>query len=577
MTAPLAPQSIGKYELEQYLGGGMSAVYLANDTLLNRKVVLKILKESNLDVDAAQRFLLEAQIAGKLNHENVIRTHDFGFDQAERPFMVLEYLHGEDLADAFKAGHVGSLEQRARIGMALVSALEYVHSSGVIHRDLKPANIFLADNGGPEPLVKLMDFGIARVENVSLTQPGMAIGTPSYMAPEQIRAEPVTKSVDIYAFGVLLWELFTGERAFAADTLDRIFYLVLSQPLNLDKLRSLGLPEDLITLIGECSSKESARRPADLRAIGEALSRVANPQSKATTSAAPQETPAPTTQIPQHENPPAKSRLPALTIAGALLLVTLATIAGVMFLKSPAPIPKQEPVANSKPQPVLEAAIQTPTGTMMLVPAGPFLFGKNKQSIDLPAFYIDKTEVSNRAYAKFLSESGASEPEGFDRDHPDLPVVNITFAEATAFAKWAQKDLPTAKQWEKAARGADGRTYPWGEDSGAGRANFLFGKPGGLMPVDAFTGGASPFHVLQMLGNVWEWVDDSVTPPIEKVQSVKAMLTPPPTINELWMQARGGSYLSVISPAMTNDFSSLPARIHLPTLGFRCVKAERGN
>ena len=148
MSSPGVPQWIGKYELGEYLGGGMSAVYRARDTLMSRTVAVKVLKETHLDQPAAQRFLLEAQIAGNLNHENVVRTYDFGFDPDGRPFMVLEYLEGENLGDAIKGRRTGSLRHRARIGAELGAALEYIHARDVVHRDLKPANVFLSNETG---------------------------------------------------------------------------------------------------------------------------------------------------------------------------------------------------------------------------------------------------------------------------------------------------------------------------------------------------------------------------------------------------------------------------------------------
>ena len=603
---PPSPQRIGKYEIEQFLGGGMSAVYRARDTLINRKVALKVLKEAYRPEDpTAQRFVLEAQIAGNLNHENVIRTYDFGFDPDGRPYMVLEYLEGEDLAQIIKSGLGGDLANRARIAWELAGALEYIHPRNVIHRDLKPANIFLS--GGPLGTVKLMDFGISRTEAVSITQAGTTMGTPGYMSPEQIHGEPVTKAVDIYAYGVVLWELFTSRRAFAGDTLDRVFYMVLNEPLDIDKLRAAGVPAELALQIGKCAAKEAWKRPHNLQAIRTELQRLISGAQGAALS----DDLGPTMEMPALAktvvSTPAQAAPPAPAPAGKLA-------------QPPAPAPPP-PAPASRPQPeagrklVLGAAgagaalvavlalwfffagegkdsrsggdsssgaattaklaeeIATTTGLMLLVPEVAFQFGRDKQPVKEPAFYIDKTEVTNGAFAAYARATNAALPPGFAADKPELPVVNLTFDQALAFAQWAGKRLPTTRQWEKAARGLDGRAYPWGDLAEPHRANVGAGRDkGSLVAVTLYPDGASPFHALQMVGNAWEWVDETAAPSAEMIARFASQLQPPPTAAERWVEIRGGSYAEPLDPKVLWDKVAMPARYRSPIIGFRCVK-----
>ena len=560
----------------------MSAVYRARDTLMGRTVALKILKDAQLDQATTQRFLLEAQIAGNLNHENVVRTYDFGFDPDGRPYMVLEYLEGENLADAIKGGRTGSLAHRARIGAELAGAIEYVHPRNVVHRDLKPANIFLASAVAAMtgPLVKLMDFGISRVENVSITQAGMTLGTPGYMAPEQIRGEPVTKSVDIYAFGVVLWELFTDERAFAAPALDRVFYMVMHDELSLDKLRAAGVPAELVQQIGKCVSKEAWRRPENLSGIRRELLLLANPGQTSTgledtvTKAMPAVAPAPVAAPAAALAPPPVAANRRWLAVGAGVMAGLGLVLAAVMMISGGSARHEEKKGDTSVT-TLAQRIEMPSGAMLIVPAGSFRFGETKETVELPAFYVDRTEVSNRAFAEFARATGAALPPGFAAAQPDLPVVNVTLDEAGAFATWAGKSLPTSKQWEKAARGLDGRTFPWGEAAEASRANVGKGKSGGLAPVDGFADGASPFQALQMVGNAWEWVDETVAPSPADLAVFGPQLKPPPAANDRWVRIRGGSFIEPLDAKVMSESVVVPARFRNAFVGFRCAKTIR--
>jgi serine/threonine protein kinase len=257
------PTRIGKYELLQFLGGGMSEVYRARDTNLGRTVAFKILTEAGLTDDTAKsRMQEEARVAGGLTHENVIAFYDYG-EEAGRPFLVTEYFAGETLREALRTGRAGDLQRRLVIARKVANALAYVHSKRIIHRDVKPDNIRVDSFGN----IKLMDFGVAKSGDLSLTASGFTVGTPYYMAPEQIRGAKPTHLVDIYAFGIVLFELVTEARPFEAPTPSEIFDLILSQPLDTRPLVRLGVPASLVDLIRAATDKDPAQRPQDFSAV----------------------------------------------------------------------------------------------------------------------------------------------------------------------------------------------------------------------------------------------------------------------------------------------------------------------
>jgi serine/threonine protein kinase len=241
----------------------MSEVYRARDTNLGRTVAFKILTEAGLADDTAKsRMQEEARVAGGLTHESVIAFYDYG-EESGRPFLVMEYFEGETLREALRGGRAGDLRKRLLIARQVANALAYVHSKRIIHRDVKPDNIRIDTSGN----IKLMDFGVAKSGELSLTASGFTVGTPYYMAPEQIRGAKPTHLVDIYAFGVVLFELVTETRPFEAPTPSEIFDLILSRPLDPRPLVRLGVPSSLVDLIRAATDKDPAQRPQDFSAV----------------------------------------------------------------------------------------------------------------------------------------------------------------------------------------------------------------------------------------------------------------------------------------------------------------------
>ena len=257
------PHRVGKYELLECLGGTSAHVYRARDRNLGRTVAFKILSETGLaDHETKARFLAEARLTGSLAHENVIAFYDYG-EENGRPFLVMEYLAGESLRSQIREGRSGDLRAKLLVARQIAGALAYVHSKGIIHRDVKPDNIWVDLSGQ----VKLVDFGIAKSDALSLTGAGFTVGTPYYMAPEQIRGLKPTHLVDLYAFGVLLFELATGVRPFEGQAVDQIFDLILHQPVDPALLQRVGVPASLSDLIQELSDKDPSKRPQNFAAV----------------------------------------------------------------------------------------------------------------------------------------------------------------------------------------------------------------------------------------------------------------------------------------------------------------------
>ena len=248
---------IGKYELVEMIGeGAMGKVYRALDPVLGRHVAIKLMSASIAnDAHLRDRFLREARAAANLQHPNIITIYDFG-ETDGHPFIAMEFVEGTDLAHLIEQREPLSLDSKVSLLIGLLNGLAYAHTKGVVHRDIKPANIRVT----PDGRVKIMDFGIAHLSGSEITHSGAVLGTPDYMAPEQVRGLPVTAATDIFAAGAVLYELLTYEKPFTGETLHAVLFKVVTE--NPRRIRDINpsLPENLQRIVDTALSKEPGQR-----------------------------------------------------------------------------------------------------------------------------------------------------------------------------------------------------------------------------------------------------------------------------------------------------------------------------
>jgi len=260
---------IGKYEILGELGRGtMGEVYRALDPVLHRQVALKTLsvQMTPSDPEARDRFMREARAAAGLNHPNIVTIHDFGQD-GEVLYMAMELLEGTDLRDTIDRDSVRELDDKLAVMDAVLAGLDYAHARGVIHRDIKPANIHL----GPDGQVKIMDFGLARVNTSEMTQDGIVVGTPNYMSPEQALGEKVDGRSDLFSTGAVLYELLTGHKPFEADSTPSVLFQVVHREPPQVKRWNSTVPDPIVAVVDRSLVKDRDRRFASAAEMRDAL------------------------------------------------------------------------------------------------------------------------------------------------------------------------------------------------------------------------------------------------------------------------------------------------------------------
>ncbi len=265
-TTPRPRRQIGKYVVLSRLGrGGMGLVYRARDETLDRDVAVKILTlEGSFDSESRKRFEVEAKAAARLQHPNIVTIYELGEDRGV-PFIAMELLQGIDLDSLLRSGEALLLEERLDVMIQVCRGLAYAHTHGVVHRDIKPSNIRLLDDGS----VKIMDFGIAKLGGMALTQSGMMVGTAHYMSPEQVRGRPLDGRSDVFSVGVILHELLAGSRPFMGENATEVLYKIAHEdPPRLPDAVVAQLP-GVQAIIDRALAKETGGRQAGAAALAD--------------------------------------------------------------------------------------------------------------------------------------------------------------------------------------------------------------------------------------------------------------------------------------------------------------------
>jgi hypothetical protein len=313
---------LGPYRIAGLLGeGGMGAVYRAQDTRLGRNVAIKILTNVTLsDRERLIRFEQEARATGMLNHPNLLTIYDIGHAQGT-PYLVSELLEGETLRDRLNKGPMPP-RKAIEVALGMAHGLAAAHEKAIVHRDLKPENIFITRDNR----VKILDFGIAKLTagggegpkfQMAATEPGMVMGTVGYMSPEQVRGETVDQRSDIFAFGAILYEMLTGNRAFKRDSsIETLSAILKEEPADIEAMP--GVPPALERLLRRCLEKDRAQRFQSARDLAFNLETLSTYSSAASvtkvpvpaSAARPEPTLAPTVTMRQPVRPKTQTQVP---------------------------------------------------------------------------------------------------------------------------------------------------------------------------------------------------------------------------------------------------------------------------
>jgi serine/threonine-protein kinase len=281
---PEVKTTLGRYEVIKELGkGAMGTVFLGKDPKINRQVAIKTLRFDDEDLEPEdkkalrERFFREAESAGRLTHPNIVNIFDAGEDQ-DICFIAMELLDGFDLKEWCGKGKSRPIKEVLETAAKVADGLDYAHTQGIVHRDIKPANIMMLKNG----VVKITDFGIARITDQSKTATGTVMGTPSYMSPEQLAGKKVDGRSDLFSLGVALYEFLTGEKPFTGESVATLVYQISSAQHASPKTINQDLPDGVVTIIDKALEKDPAKRyqrasqmAADLRAALAKLSAAA--------------------------------------------------------------------------------------------------------------------------------------------------------------------------------------------------------------------------------------------------------------------------------------------------------------
>ena len=478
----LGPQ----YQVEKPLGaGGFAVVYLVRDLNLKRKLAVKVLSPDVIaSKTALERFRREAETVAQLSHPNIVPLHFVG-QKDDLVYLVMECVEGGSLADRVEKEGKLPTEDVAQIMREVGGALAYAHKRGVIHRDIKPHNVLIEAETGR---CLVTDFGIARTaEASSLTASGMLVGTPAYLSPEQVSGQPTDHRADIYALGVMGYEMLTGQPPFTGPTPTAVLMKRLAgAPTPIQKLRQ-DVPPLLRDAVDGCLAADPGERFQSASEVVRALGGQ-TPVSAGHSTA-------------EFVLKTRRERRKRTRLAGGIGAVALAAVVLAVFF-----------ARRRQPTPTVSRV----DAGMLIVPGGEYTIGRNdgpevsrpEHRVRIDSFGLDVREVTVGEYATYALVHRA--PMSWGSAVPDsvLPVTGVQWSEAANYCVTQHRDggrLPTEEEWEAAARGPQARRYPWGEQWDPTAANTEGAHRQGPAPGGSFPLGASPQGFVDLVGNVWEW------------------------------------------------------------------------
>jgi tRNA A-37 threonylcarbamoyl transferase component Bud32 len=481
-------ETIGHFEIIARAGrGGMGEVFLAEHATIKTRVAIKVL-HAHVSANTAhvQRFFNEARAVARIQHAGIVKIFDVGFHASQRAYLIMEHLEGETLAARLKRTGRISPRDTVEIARQIASILDATHHAGIIHRDLKPENVFLVQDRelASGERVKLLDFGIAKLTDTLAgagpTTTG-AIGTPTYMAPEQWSdSSTVDWRADVYSLGCIMYEMAAGRPPFASRSIAEACARHLNDAPSPIRSHAPDVPAAIDAFTLRLLSKDPARRAASTEALEHELAGLAAGAPATIADAPPYVAPDATqpsmttlSSAAATRAGTASSHRVTAAIAGAVVLALGGGIAwwalGAAEPPAPPPPPPRPPVPEAAPPPPRAAASSAAAESPLvawLEAANPFVAWHGAHWL--------AHQVTRREYRRFLESMPVSDAlrfqpvTGWDDGDPVRPVAWVTFERAAAFCRAIQARLPTSDQWLAASKGA------WGLDPGG------VGRPGPL-------------------------------------------------------------------------------------------------
>ncbi len=506
---------LDKYRIDRFIGAGAFAeVYQATHVKLNAVYALKVLRREESGMGSSEygrwveRFRQEARLGAGLKSAHIVPVYDFD-EQDDLLVLRMDYLPGGSLADrlARLKAEVRQMpvEEAVRIAVETAEGLAALHALDAVHRDVKPNNILLASNGR----ALVADLGLAQMPGGAsmrsvMSQAVSHPGTPAYMSPEQMRSsEHLTSASDVYALGAVLFEMLTGR-----------LYRNVKPGTAVQSLRA-DMPDWLAELVGKMLAKDPEARPWDgaeaaeaLRTGAEESRRGEEDKRRAAEEAAEEKTKREAAEAAKKAAAEERQRQAA----------TVRKAAEERARREAAEAERRAEEAKKQLPVWQQIGIE-----LVTIPAGEFLMGsdperdsgvyvdeKPQHKVYLSAYQLAKTPVTNRQYKVFVDATQQKAPEHWKggkvpAGKEEHPVVNVSWLDAVAFCRWAGLRLPSEPEWEKGARGTDGRVYPWGNEAPDEKhCNFNYNVRD-TTAVGKYPAGASPYGLLDMAGNVLEW------------------------------------------------------------------------